>query len=70
MCNGFLIQIGAAGATATDTVNILASCGGSLPLVAQSTGDLVTVADLAVNTIYRVYPVKIGGILRGVVQEL
>ena len=68
---GFLIQVNAIGATAANTVNLLAkACGGSMPLVAESTGDLITNANLTAGTVYRVYPARVGGILRGVVQGL
>jgi hypothetical protein len=68
---GIIIQINSVGATGTDTVSIQASaCGGSMPLVAASTGALVTVSQLTAGNIYRVYPQNINGILRGAVAEL
>ena len=68
---GFLIQIQSLGSTTTNTVNLLGkACGGSLPLVSESTGQLVTVSSLTVGTIYRIYPSAINGILRGIVAGL
>lgn len=68
---GFLVQIPVVGSTATNTVALLGkACGGSLPLVAESTGALVTNSTLTAGTIYRIYPTFIGGILRGIVQGL
>ena len=68
---GFLVEINSVGATTTNTVCLQATgCGGSMPLVASSTGALVTVADLTVGSVYRIYPSNIGGILRGIVEGL
>ena len=68
---GFLVQFQSLGATTTNTVNLVGkACGGSLPLVSNTTGELVTVADLTVGDIYRIYPVSVNGILRGVVASL
>jgi hypothetical protein len=68
---GFLIQFSALGTVTTDTVSIQAkSCGGALPLVSAANNALVTNADLTVGTIYRVTPVTVDGILKGVVQGL
>jgi hypothetical protein len=68
---GFLIQFQSLGTTTTNTVNLVGkACGGSLPLVTNSTGELVTIANLTVGTIYRVYPTSINGILRGIVSSI
>jgi hypothetical protein len=68
---GFLVQFSALGTVTTDTVAIQAkACGGALPLVAASNNALVTNADLTVGAIYKVTPVTVDGILKGVVQGL
>ena len=69
--NGFLVQVNSLGATTTNTVSIEATaCGGSMPLVAASTGALVTVANLTVGNVYRIFPSNVGGILRGIFEGL
>lgn len=68
---GLLVKFASIGATTTDTVSIQGTmCGGTLPLVAESTGDLVTNSQLTAGTVYTVYPQRINGILRGVVAGL
>lgn len=69
--NGFLVQFNTAGSTATNTISIVGkACGGSLPLVAASNGEVLTNANITAGSTYRVYPVMIGGVLRGIVQGL
>lgn len=66
---GFLVQFSAVGATSTDTVSLLGKkCGGSMPLVAESTNALVTNATITAGQVYRVIPSIIDGVLRGIVQ--
>lgn len=68
---GFLAQVNSLSATTTNTVCLQSSaCGGSMPLVAESNGAVVTVADLTVGTAYRIYPVSVSGILRGIVAGI
>ena len=68
--NGLLLQFNALGATATNTVNIMApKCGGSMALVNQA-GELVANSTLTAGTVYTVYPQRVNGILRGVVAGL
>ena len=67
---GLLVRFNALGATAANTVNIVApGCGGSFALVNQA-GALVANSALTAGTVYTVYPQYINGILRGVVAGL
>ena len=67
---GLLVKFNALGATATNTVNIVApKCGGSMALVNRA-GALMTNSTLTAGTVYTVYPQYINGILRGVVAGL
>ena len=69
--NGFIIQVQAVGATSTNTVALLGKkCGASMPLVAASTGDVLTNANLTAGQIYTVIPMTVDDVLRGVVQGL
>lgn len=68
---GFLVQFQAIGATSTDTVSIVGKvCGGSFPLVTESTGALLLNSGITAGTVYKVVPSIVDGILRGVVQGL
>lgn len=68
---GFLITIPSVGATATNTISITGkACGGSFPLVAASTGDLVTNSAVTAGGTYRVTPVVVEGVLRGIVAGI
>lgn len=68
--NGLLVKFNSIGATATNTVSIVASkCGGAMVLVNQA-GVPVANSTLTAGTVYTVYPQRINGILRGVVAGL
>lgn len=69
--NGFIIKVQSIGATTTNTVAILGKkCGASMPLVAASTNDPVTNANLTAGSVYTVVPATVDGVLRGIVQGL
>jgi hypothetical protein len=68
---GFIVKIQSVGATTTDTVAIIGKkCGASMPLVAASTNDPVTNANITAGSVYTVIPVTVDGVLRGVVQGI
>lgn len=68
---GFLVQAQSLGTTTTNTLNLVGTaCYGSMPLIKASDNALVTNADLTAGTVYRVYPVSVSGILKGVVQGI
>lgn len=68
--NGMLVKFSSIGATAANTVSIVApKCGGAMPLT-DTAGELVANSALAAGNVYTVYPQYINGILRGVVAGL
>lgn len=68
---GLVVTISCIGSTETNTVCLAGkACGGSFPLVAESTNAPVTNADITAGGTYKIYPVFIDGILRGVVEGL
>lgn len=68
---GFLATFSALDATGANTVYLVGKkCGASAPLIASSTGAILTNAGLTAGTIYTIYPQTINGVLRFVVADL
>lgn len=68
---GILVQVESLGATTTNTIALAGrKCGGAFQLVAESNGAVVTNADLTAGSVYRIFPVNVNGVLRGIVEGI